>query len=135
VEWGDKGCEYRPDKCKHESGQGCEWCCIQCNTDTHWCPGCGTVTDHNGLLCIECEAQGLAVREIDYSTIFESNDDFFVHYEVHKDPRRPDRIILMRIVRENAPLNSPVVWSGPALDIAIEQLPAIVEQLIMGAIS
>lgn len=51
--WGDKGCEYRPDKCKHEKDDGCEWCCMKCNTDTHWCPICGTVANHKEEPCPE----------------------------------------------------------------------------------
>lgn len=49
--WGDKGEVYRPDKCKHEPDDGCMWCCRQCNTDTHWCPNCGTVSDHKETTC------------------------------------------------------------------------------------
>lgn len=54
MSWGGKGEEYRPDRCTHGPGDGCEWCCRRCNTDTHWCPGCGTVTDHQGTVCPEC---------------------------------------------------------------------------------
>lgn len=50
-QWGDKGCEYRPDRCNHGPYNGCEWCCMECNTDTHWCPGCGTVSNHFEELC------------------------------------------------------------------------------------
>lgn len=55
MEWGDKGCEYAPSKCEHEAGDGCMWCCMRCNTDTHFCPGCGTVSDHKDTLCEECK--------------------------------------------------------------------------------
>lgn len=54
MQWGDKGCEYRPDKCEHEEDDGCEWCCMRCNYDHHFCPGCGTVTDHKETACPEC---------------------------------------------------------------------------------
>lgn len=56
MSWGDKGCEYRPDRCEHEPDDGCEWCCMRCNTDTHWCPGCGTVSDHRNTPCGDCAA-------------------------------------------------------------------------------
>lgn len=52
--WGDKGCEYNRDKCQHLLDDGCEWCCMHCNTDTHRCPGCGTVADHKNTPCDEC---------------------------------------------------------------------------------
>lgn len=55
IRWGDKGAAYRPDKCAHEPDDGCEWCCQRCNTDTHWCPGCGTVTDHKETVCGDCK--------------------------------------------------------------------------------
>lgn len=51
--WGDRGCESRPDRCDHPPDDGCEWCCMQCNTDTHFCPVCGTVADHKGTPCPE----------------------------------------------------------------------------------
>lgn len=51
MNWGDKGCEYRPDKCNHESDDGCEWCCMTCNLDRHFCPGCGTVSNHKSNPC------------------------------------------------------------------------------------
>lgn len=54
IQWGDKGADYRPDKCKHAPGDGCEWCCMTCNMDRHWCPGCGTVSDHFNTPCPEC---------------------------------------------------------------------------------
>lgn len=54
--WWDKGCDYRPDRCAHAEGDGCEWCCMRCNTDTHFCPGCGTVTDHRQIACTDCGA-------------------------------------------------------------------------------
>lgn len=57
-QWGDKGCEYRPDKCKHKPGDGCEYCCMDCNLDHHWCPACGTVSDHfNGPCSDMCAMQ------------------------------------------------------------------------------
>lgn len=49
--WGSKGNEYRPDRCEHGPDDGCMWCCMRCNTDTHRCPGCGTVTDHKETVC------------------------------------------------------------------------------------
>lgn len=52
--WGDKGEEYRPDKCKHAENDGCEWCCEWCNKDWHWCPNCGTVSDHFNSPCGDC---------------------------------------------------------------------------------
>jgi hypothetical protein len=53
--WGDKGCQRRPDsRCKHAPDDGCHWCCICCNTDTHWCPGCGTITGHKEKVCVDC---------------------------------------------------------------------------------
>lgn len=54
LQWGDKGCAYRPDKCDHEPDDGCEWCCMQCNLDRHWCPDCGTVSDHKNSPCGDC---------------------------------------------------------------------------------
>lgn len=50
-EWGDKGCAYRPDLCEHFPGDGCMWCCMDCNLDRHRCPNCGTVSDHHDNLC------------------------------------------------------------------------------------
>jgi hypothetical protein len=62
-EWGDKGCAYRPDKCTHEPDDGCEWCCMTCNLDRHWCPGCGTVSDHKESPCDnECAEKAKARR-------------------------------------------------------------------------
>lgn len=56
-QWSDEiGYQYRPDKCEHPADDGCMWCCMRCNTDTHWCPGCGTVTDHKGTVCEDCQA-------------------------------------------------------------------------------
>lgn len=55
--WGGKGEEYRPDKCQHPPGDGCEWCCRQCNLDRHLCPGCGMVTGHGDVICGECETR------------------------------------------------------------------------------
>ena len=52
--WGDKGEEYRPDKCEHASDDGCMWCCETCNYDRHYCPGCGTVADHKNTACPDC---------------------------------------------------------------------------------
>lgn len=54
-EWGDKGCERRPDKCDHPADDGCEWCCMRCNVDQHLCPGCGTVVGHNDVACDDCD--------------------------------------------------------------------------------
>lgn len=51
MSWGDKGEEYRPDKCEHASDDGCMWCCQRCNTDTHLCGGCGTVANHKEDPC------------------------------------------------------------------------------------
>jgi hypothetical protein len=53
--WGDKGCEYRPDQCAHARDDGCMWCCMRCNTDRHFCPGCGTVSGHQNEPCEDCE--------------------------------------------------------------------------------
>lgn len=53
-QWGDKGCEYRPDRCEHELGDGCEWCCMRCNVDRHFCGGCGTVVGHTETTCEDC---------------------------------------------------------------------------------
>jgi hypothetical protein len=53
--WGDVGCERRLDKCDHAPDDGCMWCCMCCNLDTHRCPGCGTVTDHKNTACDECK--------------------------------------------------------------------------------
>lgn len=58
--WGDKGCERRPDKCDHAPNDGCEWCCMHCNTDMHRCGGCGTPTDHKETICPDCEPELLA---------------------------------------------------------------------------
>lgn len=52
--WGDKGCEHRPDRCQHAPDEGCMWCCMKCNTDTHLCPGCGTPVGHKDISCREC---------------------------------------------------------------------------------
>lgn len=62
--WGDKGEEYRPDLCEHEAGDGCMWCCQRCNTDRHWCPGCGTVTDHYATECGDCQDAGTIHYEV-----------------------------------------------------------------------
>jgi hypothetical protein len=35
MEWGDKGCEHRPDKCTHGPDDGCMWCCMRCNLNAH----------------------------------------------------------------------------------------------------
>lgn len=53
--WGDKGEEFRPDKCEHGPGDGCMWCCRRCNLDRHNCPGCGTLVGHDGKACADCE--------------------------------------------------------------------------------
>lgn len=55
--WGDKGEEYRPDRCEHPADDGCMWCCSRCNYDRHWCPGCGAVSDHHNTPCDECLGQ------------------------------------------------------------------------------
>jgi hypothetical protein len=52
--WGDKGEEYRPDKCTHDSDDGCEWCCEKCNKDQHLCPKCGTISNHKEEPCNPC---------------------------------------------------------------------------------
>lgn len=53
-QWGDKGCEYRPDRCEHGPDDGCEWCCMTCNLDRHFCGGCGTVVGHTDTTCTDC---------------------------------------------------------------------------------
>lgn len=53
--WGDKGEEYRPDKCYHDPEDGCMWCCRHCNYDRHLCLGCGTVVAHGQIACEECD--------------------------------------------------------------------------------
>lgn len=60
MEWGDKGAQYRPDLCEHGPDGGCEWCCMDCNLDHHRCPGCGTVSDHQGSPCDEVCAKNAA---------------------------------------------------------------------------
>ncbi len=55
MSWGDKGESYRPDKCEHGPEDGCMWCCSECNLDRHFCPGCGTPTDHSESVCGDCE--------------------------------------------------------------------------------
>ncbi len=52
--WGDKGEEYRPDKCDHDPDDGCMWCCRACNIDRHLCPGCGTPIGHKDSSCGGC---------------------------------------------------------------------------------
>jgi len=52
--WGDKGEEYRPDKCEHEPDDGCMWCCEECNNDRHYCPDCGTISNHKEEPCNPC---------------------------------------------------------------------------------
>lgn len=57
MQWGDKGCvpdKSQPEHLAHAADDGCMWCCMRCNTDTHWCPGCGTVADHKNTPCPEC---------------------------------------------------------------------------------
>lgn len=54
VEWGDKGCVRNldhPIHLAHHEDDGCEYCCMQCNTDGHRCPNCGTVSDHFDSPC------------------------------------------------------------------------------------
>ncbi len=53
--WGDKGCVRDLSKCTHPPGDGCEWCCMTCNTDRHFCRGCGTVVSHLEAVCIDCK--------------------------------------------------------------------------------
>lgn len=53
LEWGDKGCVKDLSKCEHPANDGCMWCCMQCNTDTHRCPNCGTVSNHKETMCGE----------------------------------------------------------------------------------
>lgn len=55
--WGDKGEEFRSDRCIHPSSAGCMWCCPRCNYDRHYCPGCGAVSDHHDTPCDECLGQ------------------------------------------------------------------------------
>lgn len=43
-----------PDKCNHAKDDGCEWCCMRCDTDNHQCPGCGTPTKHKKPVCDDC---------------------------------------------------------------------------------
>ena len=57
IQWGDKGAAYRPDRCSHTVGDGCEWCCMTCNLDRHLCPVCGTISDHKSTPCPEHVAQ------------------------------------------------------------------------------
>jgi hypothetical protein len=54
MSWGDKGCVRNLSKCDHADDDGCEWCCMKCNTDSHWCPECGTVSDHKNSPCNPC---------------------------------------------------------------------------------
>lgn len=49
--WGDKGEEYRPDRCEHPEGDGCMWCCRDCNLDRHLCLNCGAITNHQEDPC------------------------------------------------------------------------------------
>lgn len=64
LQWGDKGCEFRPDRCRHDADEGCEWCCMRCNTDQHRCPACGGVTGHKDEPCDEaCAAILLEGKE------------------------------------------------------------------------
>lgn len=52
---GGKGEVHDESKCKHDDpNDGCEWCCNRCNFDTHFCPGCGTVTGHQDEACDHC---------------------------------------------------------------------------------
>jgi hypothetical protein len=44
------GCNCRP-------GQGCPYCCDQCNTDRHLCPGCGKPVPHGTVACPGCDDQ------------------------------------------------------------------------------
>ena len=37
-----ESCQYA------KTDQGCYWCCVDCNHDTHICPGCGTPLSHLG---------------------------------------------------------------------------------------
>jgi len=56
MEWGDNAVEqYRPDKCTHGPDDGCMWCCMRCNLNAHFCPGCGTESDHHNTPCPECD--------------------------------------------------------------------------------
>lgn len=52
--WGDKGEVRDLTRCQHDPDDGCEWCCRQCNYDRHWCPGCGTVSNHKNEPCPQC---------------------------------------------------------------------------------
>jgi predicted amidophosphoribosyltransferase len=31
------------------------WCCMRCNLNAHFCPGCGTESDHHNTPCPECD--------------------------------------------------------------------------------
>lgn len=54
IDEGAKGYEHRPERCEHAKDDGCEWCCMKCNTDTHWCPECGAVSNHKEEPCNPC---------------------------------------------------------------------------------
>jgi hypothetical protein len=48
---------YGPsENCDHpnEPGQGCMWCCRDCNYDEHKCGGCGDSVPHGTSVCREC---------------------------------------------------------------------------------
>lgn len=53
MSWGDKGCVRDLSKCNHGDDDGCEWCCMDCNTGRHPCPNCGTVSNHKEEPCGE----------------------------------------------------------------------------------
>lgn len=40
--------------CNHPQGGGCMWCCVQCDTDTHLCGGCGAQLSHGEYSCAGC---------------------------------------------------------------------------------
>jgi hypothetical protein len=48
---------FGPDpKCEHPTspGQGCMWCCRDCNYDEHLCGGCGDSLPHGKSVCADC---------------------------------------------------------------------------------
>jgi hypothetical protein len=54
IQWGDKGAIKdltNPIHLAHESDDGCEYCCMDCNLDNHHCTNCGTISDHKNSPC------------------------------------------------------------------------------------
>jgi hypothetical protein len=41
----------------HKRSAACYYCCEQCNTWTHNCPGCGEPVIHGIIACDSCEAE------------------------------------------------------------------------------